>query len=140
MSYDFRQLAAQCHDKTWEYYPEQKRGYCSDDALDVPIGRFGWLPLAEVQEAGHYDTVEGWEHEEYAIDWDGDGFLEDFCRIAKYQGEPIVVELDWAKSATVCVDYNDECIYPDEISSYYSTERYIINPDGTVVPYEGEVV
>ena len=135
MSYDFQALAEQCQDDdTWVFYQEQNVGYCSDDALDYPIGRYGWLALSEVEKAGKYDTVDGWENEEQLIDWEGDGFLQDFCRIAAAQGEPIVVELDWAKHATVRFDYNDEGIYVDEISSYYNTERFIIHPDATVMP------
>ena len=89
MSYDFQALAEQCQDDTWVFYPEVR---IWDIAVMMPrlsIGRIGWLYLSEVEEAGVYDSIEGWEHEEYWIDWECDELREDICRIAKYQSNPL---------------------------------------------------
>ena len=137
MLYDFAEMAKRCHHPRveWDYHEDTKCGYCPDSSLDVPVVRYGWMTMEEVEENGGYDTCEGWEHEEQFVDWEGDDGINELRRTAKRVGETIVAEIDTGADATICVDYKHRVIYAEEIYGYHGGYRVVVTPDGDVTPY-----
>ena len=124
-TYDFTEIASDCHNDTWDYNKKEKIGYSSVRRFDYFTCTLSWL-----SEDDEDFTPQGWMteclswNEEYIIDWEGDGCKRIMKEIANRYSSPVYFRLDACNSGVIAVDYNTRKVYLDTCDGFNSVSFY----------------